>query len=85
MATAAQVERTIGPCRWPTMASVEENLRQARRVVDTARHAAKEAGSEVELNIRRHPLQAAGAAVVFGVIAGGLIGFGAGWFARSRR
>jgi ElaB/YqjD/DUF883 family membrane-anchored ribosome-binding protein len=63
------------------MESVEENLRQARRAVNTARHAAEDAVAEAELNIRRHPLQVVGAAAV----VGGLFGFGAGWFARTRR
>jgi ElaB/YqjD/DUF883 family membrane-anchored ribosome-binding protein len=67
------------------MESVEENLRQARQVVDTARHVAGDAVNESELNIRRHPLQAVGAAVAVGVVIGGLFGFGAGWFARTRR
>ena len=85
MASTIRAERTTEPTRWPTMESVEENLRQARRVVDTARHAAAAAASEAESNIRRHPLRAVGAAGVLGVIGGGLIGFGAGWFARTRR
>jgi hypothetical protein len=67
------------------MESVEENLRQARRVVNATRHAAEDAATEAALRIRRHPLTAVGAAVVAGAIAGGLIGFGAAWFARSRR
>jgi ElaB/YqjD/DUF883 family membrane-anchored ribosome-binding protein len=67
------------------MESVGENLRQARRVVNTTRHAAEDAITEAELNVRRHPLQAVGGAVVVGAVVGGLLGFGAGWFARTRR
>ena len=67
------------------MPSVEENLRQTRRVVNTARHAVEDAVNEAELNIRRHPLQAVGAAVVVGVVVGVAFGFGAGWFSRTRR
>jgi ElaB/YqjD/DUF883 family membrane-anchored ribosome-binding protein len=82
---AAVSERATEPCRWPTAESVEESVRQARRVVNATRHAAEDAVSEAALNIRRHPLTAVGAAVVVGAIAGGLIGFGAAWFARNRR
>jgi ElaB/YqjD/DUF883 family membrane-anchored ribosome-binding protein len=85
MRTTAQAERTTEPCRWPTIESVEENLRQARRVVNTARHAAEGAAGEAELNIRRYPLQAVGAAIVVGVVVGSAFGFGVGWFARTRR
>ena len=84
MPTANHAERVTEPCRWPTMDAVEENLRQARRVVTTARHAAEDAVTEAALNIRRHPLQAVGAAVVAGAVAGALAGFSAGWFARRR-
>jgi hypothetical protein len=53
-------------------------------VATTARHAAEDAVAEAALNIRRHPLRTvAGAAIVAGV-AGLLVGFGAGWFARTR-
>jgi len=85
MATTTHAQRATEACRWPTMESVEENLRQARRVVDTARHAAEQAVTDTELNIRRFPLQAVGAATVAGMIAGVLVGFGAGWLAGSRR
>lgn len=85
MATATQRQSAAEPYGWPALESVEENLRAARRVVDTARHAAEGAVNETELNIRRYPLQAVGAAVVVGVMVGGLFGFGAGWFARTAR
>jgi ElaB/YqjD/DUF883 family membrane-anchored ribosome-binding protein len=67
------------------MESVEANLRQARQVVETARQAAQDAVAGGELNVRRHPLQAAGAAAVVGIVVGGLLGFGAGWCARACR
>ena len=85
MATVNHAEPSTEPCRWPTMEAVEENVRQARRVVNTARHAAEDAVTEAALKVRRHPLQAVGAAVVVGAVTGALIGFGAGWFARRRR
>jgi hypothetical protein len=85
MATATQTARVTEPCRWPTRDQLEENLREARRVATRARHVAEDTVAEAALNIRRHPLgAAAGAALVAGA-AGMLLGFGAGWFARTRR
>ena len=84
MATA-QAERVTVPGSWPTREALEENLREVRRVATTARHAAEDAVGQAALNIRRHPLRAlAGVAAVAG-IAGVLVGFGAGWCARTRR
>jgi hypothetical protein len=85
MATATQAGRVTEPGCWPTGEALEENLREVRRMATTARHAAEDAVAEAALSIRRHPLRAlAGAAVVAG-IAGMLVGFGAGWLARSNR
>ena len=85
MATATQTAHATEPCRWPTREALEENLREVRRVATTARQAAEDTVAEAALNIRRHPLRAiAGAAVAAG-IAGIVLGFGAGWFARTRR
>jgi ElaB/YqjD/DUF883 family membrane-anchored ribosome-binding protein len=84
MPTVAQAARTAEPCRWPTIESVEENLRQARQALNTARHAAEDAIGEATQDIMRHPLRAVGAAALAGLFAGTLVGFGAGWFARKR-
>jgi ElaB/YqjD/DUF883 family membrane-anchored ribosome-binding protein len=54
-------------------------------VIENARHAAKHAVADAELNVRRHPLYAVGAGAAAGAVVGGLLGFGIGWFARSRR
>jgi hypothetical protein len=84
MATV-QAERATEPGRWPTREALQENLREVRRVATTARDAAEDAVGEAALNISRHPLRAvAGVAVVAG-FAGLLVGFGAGWWARTRR
>lgn len=84
MPTVAEAARTAEPCRWPTIESVEKNVRQAREAVNTARHAAEDAMGEAAQRVRRHPLRAVGGAAVVGVFAGALVGFGAGWFARKR-
>ena len=60
------------------------DLRQARHAVNTARHATEDAMGEAAQNIRRHPFRAVGAAAVVGVVAGALVGFGVGRFARTR-
>jgi ElaB/YqjD/DUF883 family membrane-anchored ribosome-binding protein len=84
MATVTGAERTTEPCRWPAGQAFEENLREARRAVATVRHAAEDAAVDAELRIRRHPFRAVGAAVVVGAVGGALVGFGAGWLARTR-
>ena len=85
MATATQTERVTEPGRWPTREALEENLREVRRVATTARHAAEDAVAETALNIRRHPLRAVAGAALAAGIAGMLVGFGAGWCARTRK
>lgn len=84
MPTVAEAARTAEPRRWPTIESVEANLRQARQAVDTARHAAEDAIGEATQDIRRHPLRAVGGAAIAGLFAGALVGFGVGWVARKR-
>ena len=84
MPTVARAARTAEPCRWPTIESVEQDLRQARDAMNTARHAAENAMGKAAQNIKRHPLRAVGAAAMVGVFAGVLVGLGAGWLARKR-
>ena len=84
MPSATEAARMAEPCRWPTIESVEENLRQARQAVNTVRHAAEDAMGEAAQRIRRHPLSSVGGAAIAGVFAGALVGFGAGWCARKR-
>ena len=84
MATVNYAEGRAAACRWPTREAVEQNLRQARHAVTTARNTAEDAVAQTALNIRRRPLQAVGAAAAVGAIAGAVIGFGVGWW-RPRR
>ena len=85
MTTATHGKTAAGEvCRWPAMPSVEENLRQARQVVEHVRRAAGTAVTEAELTIRREPLRAFGTAILAGAFCGGLCGFGAGWLAHRR-
>jgi ElaB/YqjD/DUF883 family membrane-anchored ribosome-binding protein len=84
MATVNYAEGRSTACRWPTREAVEENLRQARRAVTAARHTGEDAIEQTALNIRRHPLQAVGAAAVVGAVAGAVIGFSVGWWKQHR-
>lgn len=84
MPTVAEAARTSAPCRWPTIESVEENLRHVRDAMSTARHAAGNAVGDAAQRIRRHPLRTVGGAAMVGVFAGALVGFGVGWLARKR-
>jgi ElaB/YqjD/DUF883 family membrane-anchored ribosome-binding protein len=84
MATVNFAEEGTDACRWPTREAVDENLRQARRAVNTARYAAEDAVAQTLLNIRRQPLQAVGAAAAAGAVAGAMIGFGVGWWTQRR-
>jgi ElaB/YqjD/DUF883 family membrane-anchored ribosome-binding protein len=83
MAFAVRTEHRTEPCQWPTLESVKDNLRDARRTVATTRHAAEEFAAGAAVKIGRHPLRVVGMAVVAGAVFGSLIGFGAGWCART--
>ena len=83
MATVNYAEGRPAACRWPTREAIADNVRHARRTLNTARHAAEDAVEQTALNIRRHPLPAIGAAAVVAAVAGAAIGFGVGW--RLRR
>lgn len=84
MATATQTVHATELCRWPTEAALEEQLREVRRVASKARHAAENAVAEAALTIRDHPLRVVAGAVLVAGAAGLLVGFGAGWVARTR-
>src|SRR5688572_25729334 len=84
MATAIRSERPNEPCQWPTLDSMEGTLRGARDAVTAARHVAKDFAANAELEFRRHPVGSVGVAVIAGAVVGSLVGFGAGWFMRSR-
>ena len=84
MATVTHAAPTTA-CRWPGMDAIEGNMRQARRVVNAARRGAEDAVADAALHVRRHPLQAVGAAAIVGAITGALVGFGTGWLTRRSR
>lgn len=72
------------PCAGPMLHSLESTMHGARHAVAAARHATEDLAADAVSRIRRHPLRVAGAVLVASALAGSLVGFGAGWFARMR-
>ena len=88
MATAVptgEMKKTLGePCVWPTLESVEQAVRSARRTVNGARAATEDFVAGASLEVRRHPLTAVGLAATAGIVTGCAFGFAAAWFWRRR-
>jgi len=85
MATAFQTPLTANtPSAWPTLESVEQAVRTARRTVNSARAATEDFVAETSLEVRRHPLAAVGIAATAGIAAGCVFGLTAAWFWRRR-
>ena len=88
MATAvptAETKHVFGrECEWPTLQSMEEAVRTARRRVNTARNATEDFVAGTTLEIRRHPFAAVGLAATAGLIAGVSFGFAGAWFWKRR-
>jgi ElaB/YqjD/DUF883 family membrane-anchored ribosome-binding protein len=88
MATAIRYgelkDRRAEPCAWPTLESIEEAVRTARRAATEARHATEDAAAGASLRVRRHPLASVGLAATAGIVTGSLVGFAAGWLLQRR-
>jgi hypothetical protein len=88
MATAIRsgvmTETPGDPCAWPVFESVKDNVRGSQRAIGAARHVTESLAADAVLKVREHPLRAAGIAIVAGAVAGSFVGFGLGWFARTR-
>jgi ElaB/YqjD/DUF883 family membrane-anchored ribosome-binding protein len=69
----------------PALDTLDETIRQGRRVITRGQHAAEDAFGVAALKIRRRPLSAAMVAAGAGALAGGLIAFGLGWLIRGRK
>ena len=86
MATAVRtgdMQKTLGePCAWPTLESVEQAVRNARRAARGARAATEDFVAGTTLEVRRHPLTAVGLAATAGIVTGCAFGFAAAWFWR---
>jgi hypothetical protein len=81
-----QAERIVGrtACDWPTLDTVGEVVRDARKTIADVRDASKNAVERLELTARRRPLAAVGVAAAAGFVAGGVVAFTLGWFAARR-
>lgn len=77
-------EGLVEPWASPTFESMRANLRDARRKVTAVRYAAEDFAADAALKVRRHPLRAVSVAMVTGAVVGSLVGFGTGWFGRTR-
>ena len=83
--SAGEIKKTLGePCAWPTLESVEQAVRNARRAVNGARAATEDFVAGTTLEVRRHPLTAVGLAATAGIVTGCAFGFAAAWFWRRR-
>ncbi|HEY5618501.1 MAG TPA: hypothetical protein VIK60_11190 [Vicinamibacterales bacterium] len=69
----------------PALDTLDETVRQGRRVIVRGQHAAEDATAAAALRIRRRPLSAVMIAAGAGALAGGLIGLGLGWLTRCRK
>ena len=69
----------------PALDTLDETIRQGRRVITRGQHAAEDAAEAAALKIRRRPLSAVMVAAGAGALAGGLIGLGLGWLTRGRK
>jgi ElaB/YqjD/DUF883 family membrane-anchored ribosome-binding protein len=68
----------------PALESLEQNVREARRVMAHSRRAAEDFVDETTLRVRRHPLGSVALAVAAGALAGCVMGFALGWQAARR-
>lgn len=68
----------------PALDTLDETMRQGRRVIARGQRAVEDAADEAVLTIRRRPLSAVMVAAGAGVLAGALIGFGLGWLTRDK-
>ena len=88
MATAIRLDEMKAartePSAWPTLESIEQAVRSARRTVSGARYATEDLAGAATLEVRRHPLLAVGLAAGGGVLFGCVAGFTAGWFSGRR-
>jgi len=88
MATAMrtnEIKETVGhQCEWPTLQSMEETARTARRAVRTARNATEDFVAGATLEVRRHPLLAVAVAATAGLMTGVVFGVAGAWLWRRR-
>jgi ElaB/YqjD/DUF883 family membrane-anchored ribosome-binding protein len=69
----------------PALDTLDETMRQVRRVVIRGRHGAEDAAAAATLLVRRRPLGTITMAAGAGALVGGLVGFGLGWLTRCSK
>jgi ElaB/YqjD/DUF883 family membrane-anchored ribosome-binding protein len=80
-----EIRETFGhQCEWPTLESMEETARAARRAVRTARNATEDFVAGTTLEVRRHPLMAVAVAATAGLMTGVAVGVAGVWLWRRR-
>jgi ElaB/YqjD/DUF883 family membrane-anchored ribosome-binding protein len=62
----------------PVLEKFEDNVREGRRVIVKAQHAAEDGVAAAALQVRRHPVSAVAIAAGAGALAGCLLGFAIG-------
>lgn len=88
MATIADATKTVEAIKErlsPALETLDENVRQGRRLIVRGRHAAEDAVAAAALQVRRHPLSTVVIVAGAGAFAGGVLGFVLGWQARRAR
>jgi len=88
MATIADATKSVEAIKErlsPALETLDENVRQGRRLIVQGRHAAEDAVAAAALQVRRHPLNTVVIAAGAGALAGGLLGFALGWQVRRAR
>jgi ElaB/YqjD/DUF883 family membrane-anchored ribosome-binding protein len=84
MRATAAVQEAVEERLVPALRAIEGNVREARLAMAERRHAAETLIRETADGVRRHPLRALACAGAGGALAGGMMGFACGWFARRR-
>ena len=84
MATGEATVEAVRERLAPVLDTLDETVRQGRRMVVRGRHAAEDAAAAAALLVRRRPLGAVVLAAGLGAFVGAAIGFAAGWLTRER-
>jgi hypothetical protein len=82
MTTLESARQTIDERVGPTLATLQDNAREARRAIVRGQHAIQDAAADTALRIRRRPLTSVAAAGVAGALAGCVVGYFLGWHGR---
>lgn len=82
---AAPVMERIKERLTPALDTLDETMRQGRRVIVRGQHAVEDAADAAALGIRRRPLSAVMIAALTGALVGCMTGFGPGRLTRRTK